>query len=86
MTKMKNIHKRTLGFVFDDYASDFKTLLNKSTNKWYKFGDYGYEELRYSAPLLKFNPVHIKFETSGNVKRYKVKVPLRDPVTFGVLL
>ena len=87
INKIENIQKRALRFLLNDYSSDYETLLKK-TNKC----TMEVKRLRLLAlEIFKaFNencPTFIKnyFEKNENSvsKKYELKIPIRNSVTFG---
>ena len=87
INKIENIQKRALRFLLNDYSSDYKTLLKK-TNKC----TMEVKRLRLLAlEIFKaFNencPTFIKdyFEKNANSvsKKYDLKIPIQNSITFG---
>ena len=87
LNKIENIHKRALRFILNDYSSDYETLLKKN-NKC----TMAAKRLRLLA-LEIFNAFNencssfIKdfLEKKENYfsKKYNLKIPIRNSLTFG---
>ena len=87
MTKIENIQKRILRFVYNDYASDYETLLNNSNKCTMEVRRLRVLALEVFRSINKLNPSYIQnlFEKRVDSYRHKndLKIPIRFSVRFG---
>ena len=85
--KIENIQKKALRFFLNDYSSDFKTLFKKTSKCTMEVKQLRVLALEIFKAFNENCPTFIKnyFEKNENSvsKKYELKIPIRNSVTFG---
>ena len=87
INKVENIQKRALRFLLNDYSSDYETLLKKSNKSTMEVKRLRVLALEIFKAFNENSPSFIKdyFEKNENStsRKYDLKIPMRNSVTFG---
>ena len=87
INKIENIQKRALRFLLNDYSSDYKTLLKKTNKCTMEVKRLRLLALEIFKAFKENCPTFIKdyFEKNANSvsKKYDLKIPIQNSITFG---
>ena len=87
INKIENIQKRALRFLLNDYSSDYETLLkktNKCTTEVKRLRLVALKTFKaFNKNCLTFTKDYFEKNENSISKKYILKIPIRNSVTFG---